>query len=87
MGARDALRQGSWLTVAVLLFGGWIVLTGLWVAETAQLGVAPGETVGQPVMSGVIGLLVMFIVLILLFALYGEFGEQEPRPEPFPPQQ
>lgn len=70
----------------MLLFGGWIVLTGLWVADTATIGLATGETVGQTVMSGVIGLLVMFCILLFLFALYGELGEQEPGPEPFPPQ-
>jgi amino acid transporter len=87
MGARDSLRLGSWITVAVLLFGGWVVLTGLWVADTATLGLATGETVGQTVMGGVIGLLVMFVVILFLFGLYGELGEQEPGPEPFPPQQ
>jgi TRAP-type C4-dicarboxylate transport system permease small subunit len=87
MGARDSLRLGSWITVAVLLAGGWIILTGLWVADTAALGLATGETVGQTVMSGVIGLLVMFAILLLAFVLYGELGEQEPEPETFPPQQ
>jgi amino acid transporter len=86
MGARDSLRLGSWITVAVLLFGGWVVLTGLWVADTATLGLATGETVGQTVMGGVIGLLVMFCILLFLFGLYGELGEPEPEPEPFPPQ-
>lgn len=87
MGARDSLRLGSWITVVVLLAGGWIVLVGLRVADTASLGLATGETVGQTVMSGVVGVLVMFAFLLLAFALYGELGEQEPRPETFPPQE
>lgn len=87
MGARDSLKQGSWITVVVLLAAGWIVLVGLGMADTASLGIATGETVGQTVMSGVIGILVVFGVLLLAFALYGELGEQEPEPETFPPQQ
>lgn len=87
MGARDSLRLGSWITVVVLLAGGWIVLVGLRVADTAALGIATGETVGQTIMSGVIGVLVMFAFLLLAFTLYGELGEQEPRPETFPPQE
>lgn len=86
MGTRETIRRGSWITFFVLLFGGWTVLAGLSVINTAEASFSTATTIGQTAVSGAIGLLVMFGVLVLLFVLYGELGENDPAPETFPPQ-
>ncbi len=86
MATRETLVRGSWITVFVLLFGGWVILKGLEVLNTAEASFATGITIGQTVVSGIVGLLVMVFVLALLFVLYGELGEDNPTPETFPPQ-
>lgn len=86
MATRETLVRGSWITVFVLLFGGWVILKGLEVLNTAEASFGTGITIGQTVVSGIVGLLVMVFVLALLFVLYGELGEDNPTPETFPPQ-
>ena len=86
MATKETLARGSWITVFVLLFGGWVVIKGLEVLNTAEATFSTGATIGQTVVSGVIGLLVLVSVLGFLFVLYGELGEDDPTPETFPPQ-
>lgn len=85
MTTKDTLMRGSWITVFVLLFGGWVVLKGLEIINTAEASFSTGTTVGQTLVSGIVGLFVLVLVLALLFVLYGELGEDDPTPETFPP--
>jgi hypothetical protein len=87
MATKERFMRGSWLTVLVLLSGGWVVLKGLAVLNTAEASFATGITIGQTIVSGIVGLLVLVVVLGFLFVLYGELGEDDPAPETFPPQQ
>jgi hypothetical protein len=87
MATKERFMRGSWLTVLVLLSGGWVVLKGLAVLNTAEASFATGTTIGQTIVSGIVGLLVLVVVLGFLFVLYGELGEDDPAPETFPPQQ
>lgn len=86
MATKETLARGSWITVFVLLFGGWVVLKGLEVLNTAEASFTTGVTAGQTVISGIVGLLVLVVLLAFLFVLYGELGEDDPTPETFPPQ-
>jgi hypothetical protein len=87
MATKETLVRGSWIAVGTLLFGGWVVLKGLEVLNTAEASFATGTTIGQTVVSGIVGLLVLVVVLGFLFVLYGELGENDPTPETFPPEQ
>lgn len=86
MATKETLVRGSWITVGTLLFGGWVVLKGLAVLNTAEASFATGATSGQTVVSGIVGLLVLAVVLAFLFVLYGELGENDPTPSTFPPE-
>jgi hypothetical protein len=75
------------LVVGLLLFGGWLLLTGLEVFETMDSFSLGSQVIGQGGMSGVIGLFVMLTLAGLLLFLYSELGESDPSPDPFPPEE
>lgn len=87
MALRDALRMSKLLVVGLLLFGGWLLLTGLEVFETMDSFSLGSQVIGQGGMSGVIGLFVMLTLAGLLLFLYSELGESDPSPDPFPPEE
>ncbi|WP_254545764.1 hypothetical protein [Halomarina pelagica] len=88
MSIRTALTDNGLRIVpfAVILAVAWLGLTALnvWnrMDRVAGLG---GEYVGQPVVSGVVGLVVLLVVVFLFVSLYGEASEAGPGPEEFPP--
>ncbi|MFC7156783.1 hypothetical protein ACFQPA_15195 [Halomarina halobia] len=88
MSIRTALTDNGLRIVpfAVLLVIAWLGLTVLnvWnrMDPIAQLG---GGYVGHPVVSGVVGLLVLLVVAFLFLSLYGEATESGSGPEEFPP--
>lgn len=87
MALRTSLRGSPILTVSVLLFAGWTVLTALRVFALSESVWAAGEVgyVGNNPYGGVAGVVVLAAVLGLLVVLYGELSEDHPEPEQFPP--
>lgn len=90
MALRSALDQAWYVTLPVLAFLGWVLLTGLAVFAAMESfwtanGVARGDFVGQTAVSGVIGLLVLAGLAVLLGVVYAELGETTPAPSAWPP--
>jgi hypothetical protein len=75
------------LVFGILLFGGWLLLSGLEIFRTMDSFGLETQVIGQGGMSGVIGLLVLLTLAGLLLFLYSELGESDPSPEPFPPEE
>lgn len=85
MGIRTASQQNSLLLAALLLFIGWIALTGLNVISSAG-ALTLDNWVGQHGVGGVIGVIALLFILALAVGVFGELGESEPAPEEWPPQ-
>lgn len=87
MSLKTALDTNPVLVFAVLLFGGWLAMKWLDVLETMQMigELGLGQAVGQTLVSGVIGLIVMAVTVGLAVVLFAAMGEADPAPETFPP--
>ncbi|MEM4781286.1 MAG: hypothetical protein QXG03_06990 [Halalkalicoccus sp.] len=84
MALKTAIEHNPVLTIAFLLFGGWLALTTLSVASS--MGALGGGWVGHSGVGGLFGLAVMLVLGILLVYLYAELAEADPAPETFPPE-
>ncbi len=86
MSLQTAGKQSPVLLAAILLFGGWVVLSVFRIFNTIPSIWTGGDFVGQSSFSGFVGLAVLFVFLGLLIALYGALEETSPTPERFPPE-
>lgn len=84
MALKTALEHNPVLTIAFLLFGGWLALTTLNVVSS--MGSLGGGWVGHSGIGGLFGLAVMFVLGVLLVYLYAELAESDPAPDSFPPE-
>lgn len=85
MALKTALDQNPVLTLAFLLFGGWLAVTTLDVVTSAG-SASPGRWVGSNAVGGLVGLGVMVVLGVLLVYLYAELAESDPAPSSFPPE-
>lgn len=84
MALKTALDQNPVLTVAFLLFGGWLALTAF--SVFANMGSVSGGWIGHSGVGGLFGLGVMFVLGVLLVYLYAALAEPDPAPGTFPPE-
>ncbi|WP_122088367.1 hypothetical protein [Halalkalicoccus subterraneus] len=85
MALKTALEHNPVLTVAFLLFGGWLAITTLNVASS--MGPVMGaDWIGHSGPGGVVGLAVMIALGVLLVYVYAELAESDPAPDSFPPE-
>ncbi|WP_458210014.1 hypothetical protein [Haladaptatus sp. NG-SE-30] len=86
MSLRTAERQSPLLVAAVIVIGGWVILSALHVYNTMP-PIWGGEAgVGQTVFSGLVGLLVLAVLFALIVGLTGALSESGPVPNRFPPE-
>lgn len=93
MSVRTAIRQNALVTFALFFVGIWVGLTALHVVNVIgsplNTGIevfGEGNAVGQTLVPGLIGLLVLLALLGSVLVLYGELSEVEPLPDTFPPE-
>lgn len=90
---RTALRQNPVITFALLLFGGWMLITMVHVFNTMEPVWGIPETlgsttyVGQVAISGVVGLFVLAALLVVVVVTFSQMFETGPTPESFPPRE
>lgn len=91
MSLRNAFDQaGLVIPFAVMLALLWTILVAVEVAGTMQpylTNVGVGMWVGQSWIAGVVGLCVLAVLGVALAYLSSEFGESEPTPQTFPPEE
>lgn len=85
MALQTALDQNPVLTVAFLLFGGWLALTALNVVSSMG-PLMGGGWIGHSGVGGLFGLIVMLVLGVLLVYLYAGLSESDPAPDSFPPE-
>jgi hypothetical protein len=85
MALKTALEHNPVLTIAFLLFGGWLAITTLNVASS--MGSLTGtDWAGHTGPGGIVGLGVLFVLGVLVVYLYAELAESDPAPDSFPPE-
>ncbi|MXR22218.1 hypothetical protein [Halobacterium bonnevillei] len=85
MVSRNAVANTGWLPVVALLVLLWAIVTAVNVVGQMQ-AYAGGDYVGQPFVSGAVGLLVLLGFGVAVAYAYSEMGRSEPAPESFPPE-
>ncbi|UPV73760.1 hypothetical protein M0R89_14585 [Halorussus limi] len=85
MSLRTAAKRAPILLAGVVLFGAWVALNLFRVFDAIPSLWTGGTGVGQTLLGGLVGLLVMLTVVVLLVGLYSAISESSPAPESFPP--
>lgn len=85
MALKTAIEHNPVLTIASLLFGGWLAVTAANVFGSMG-SISATDWVGHAGASGLMGLVVLLVLGVLLVYLYAELAEPDPAPESFPPE-
>lgn len=88
MGIKTAVSDNGMrvLPFLLLLTIAWIGIAtlGVWNSMDPFNGFAD-QYVGQPAITGIIGLIVLVVAALVGVLLYGEAGSTDPGPQEFPP--
>lgn len=85
MALKTAIEHNPVLTIASLLFGGWLAVTAANVFGSMD-SILATDWIGPSGVSGLMGLIVLLVLGVLLVYLYAELAESDPAPESFPPE-